>query len=316
MATRLVLDCDTGTDDAVAIMAATGHPALDLMAVTTVNGNVALEHVTENTLRVLDHVGADVGVHPGAPRPLVRPDLPIPRHRLNADNPDFQLALLDLAPSRTPPRPTPAVRFLIDFFNDPGHHDVTLVATGPLTNVALALAADPGLADRIGRLVLMGGAHLGGNVTPAAEFNFWADPEAARAVLSAGIADVVVIALDATHSVPLTHADCDRLDRIGTPAATASAAMVRHRIEQDPGNFDAPSAPVHDPLCLAYLADPAVITAGGRFPVSVETAGEQTLGQLIVDTRPWAPEPANATVAIAASTDNYRGFLFDGCAAR
>lgn len=208
---------------------------------------------------------------------------------------------------------------MIDFFSDPANSDVALVATGPLTNLALALAAEPNLAARISRLVLMGGARLGGNVTPVAEFNFWADPDAARMVLSAGITEVVIFGLDATHSVPLTLSDCDQLDRIGTPAATASAAMVRHRIHQDQGNYpDAtlPSTPVHDPLCLAYLVDADVITEGGRFPVSVETAGEQTLGQLIVDTRPWALEPPNATVALRASADLYRKFLFEGCGAR
>ncbi|WP_091527323.1 nucleoside hydrolase [Microlunatus soli] len=319
MSTRLVLDCDTGTDDAVAIMAGVGHPDLDLVAITTVNGNVALQHSTENTLRALEHVGATVPVHPGSPRPLVRPDLPIPRDVLNADNPDFQVAELDLAPSHSRPSESSAVRFLIDFFADRANDDVALVATGPLTNIALAVAAEPGLANRISRLVLMGGAHLGGNVTPVAEFNIWADPEAARMVLSAGIADVVIFGLDATHSVPLTLADCDHLDRIGTPAGTASATMVRHRIRQDQGTYpdaDLPSAPVHDPLCLAYLVNPEVITEGGRFPVSVETAGEQTLGQLILDTRPWAPEPPNATVALRASAELYREFLFDGCGAR
>jgi inosine-uridine nucleoside N-ribohydrolase len=244
---------------------------------------------------------------------LIRPDLPIPRAILNAGNPDFQVAHLALEPSRTRPRSESAVRFLINFFSDPTNSDVALVATGPLTNVALALAAEPALAQRIDRLVLMGGAHLGGNVTPVAEFNFWADPEAARLVLSAGIREVVLFGLDATHSVPLTAADCDRLDQLGTPAATASARMVRHRISQDPGTYSEPSAPVHDPLCLAYLVHPEVLTSSGRFPVSVETAGEQTLGQLIVDTRPWAPGPANATVAFTASVEVYREFLFAGC---
>src|SRR5262245_19647456 len=164
MAIRIVLDCDTGTDDAFAIMLAALHPGIDLLAVSTVNGNVALPNTTENTLRVLDHIGARVPVYPGAARPFMRPDLPIPRHILNADNPEFQAASLDLPPSVTPVQDRSAVRMLIDTFLDPANDDVVLVATGPLTNIALALITEPRLPARIRRLVLMGGAHLGGNV--------------------------------------------------------------------------------------------------------------------------------------------------------
>lgn len=317
MTTRIVLDCDTGTDDAIAIMLAALHPGIDLMAVSTVNGNVALPYATENTLRVLDHIGADVPVFAGAAHPLVRPDLPIPRDILNADNPEFQVAYLDLAPSVTPAEDTSAVSMLIDTFTDPANDDVVLVATGPLTNVALALIAEPRLAFRIRRMVLMGGAYVGGNVTATAEFNIWVDPEAARTVFSAGLQEIVVVPLDATHSAPLTRADCEAFDALQTPAGSAAAALLRHRIDQDqtPESLKSePSAPVHDPLCIAYLIRPDVITSAGRFPVSVETAGEQTLGQLIVDARPWTSDPVNATVALTASADVFRHVLLEAFA--
>lgn len=317
MTTRLVLDCDTGTDDAVAIMLAALHPDLELLAVSTVNGNVALANTTENTLRVLDHIGVDVPVYPGADRPLIRPDFPIPRHILNADNPEFQVAYLDLAPSRSAVHETSAVRMLIDTFMDPANEDVVLVATGPLTNVALALIAEPRLASRIRQLVIMGGAHDAGNVTARAEFNFWVDPEAARSVLSAGIRDVVIMPLDATHSAPLTLRDCAALDALGTPAATASSQFIRHRITQDhtqAGEGDLASAPVHDPLCVAYLLRPDVITSSGTYPVTVETSGEHTLGEMIVDTRPWASDPVTATVTYTASAEIFREVLLEAFA--
>lgn len=319
MTTRIVMDCDTGSDDAVAIMLAALHPGIDLLAVSTVNGNVPLSHTTENTLRVLDHIGVRVPVHSGAARPLVRPDFPGPRAELNADDPKFQVSLFDLPPSVTPVQPESAVRMLVDTFSDPANADVVLVATGPLTNVALALAAEPALASRISRLVLMGGARVGGNVTGTAEFNLWVDPEAARAVFSAGIADVTVIPLDATHSAPLKLADCAALDALGTRAATLASALVRHRIthDQTPDSAKAePSAPVHDPLCVAALLRPDVITSSGHWPVTVETTGERTLGQLVVDTRPWSAEPATATVALTASADIYREVLFEALARR
>jgi inosine-uridine nucleoside N-ribohydrolase len=300
MTTRIVLD-----------------PGVDLMAVSTVNGNVPLPYATENTLRVLDHVGADVPVFAGAVRPIVRPDFPIPRDILNAGNPEFQVDYLDLAPSVTPVQGTSAVTMLIDTFMDPENDDVVLVATGPLTNVALALSAEPQLASRIGRMVLMGGAYVGGNVTATAEFNIWVDPEAARTVFSAGLQEIVVVPLDATHSAPLTLADCEAFEALQTPAGSAAAALLRHRIEHDQtpaGLKTEPSAPVHDPLCIAYLVRPDVITSARRFPVSVETAGEQTLGQLIIDARPWAPDPVNATVALTASAEVFRDVVLEAFA--
>ncbi|MGN6503292.1 MAG: nucleoside hydrolase, partial [Pseudolysinimonas sp.] len=114
MTTRLILDVDTGTDDAVAIFAAACHPELELLGVTAVNGNVALNYTLENTLRVLDHIGSSVPAFAGADRPIVRPDFPIPRRVLNGDNPEFQVNELDFAPSATPARPESAVRFIVD----------------------------------------------------------------------------------------------------------------------------------------------------------------------------------------------------------
>ena len=314
MTIRLVLDCDPGTDDAFAIMLAALHPATELVAVSTVNGNVSLAHTTQNALRVLDHIGAQVPVYAGADRPLARPDLPIPRHVLNADNPKFQVAELALPPSHSTARDVPAARMLIDTFLDPANADVALVATGPLTNVALALAQEPRLAECIPRLVLMGGAHVGGNITATAEFNLWADPEAARAVFAAGLREITVLPLDATHTAPLTLADCDAFAGLGTPAGDAAAMFLRHRIAQDqtPARLkNEPSAPVHDPLCVTYLIRPEVVTSAGAFPVTVETTGEQTLGQLIVDTRPWTKAAVTATVAFSASTEVFRGVLLE-----
>jgi len=317
MTTRLIIDCDTGTDDAVAIMAAIGHPDLELVAITTVTGNVPLENTTENSLRVVDHLGAAVPVYAGAPRPLMRDDFPTPRSVLNARNPGFQKLFLDLPPSVSPVQTKNAVQFLIDTYADDANLDVVLVAVGPLTNVALALGACPELASRIPKLVIMGGAHDAGNVTARAEFNFWVDPEAARSVLSAGIRDVVIMPLDATHSAPLTLRDCAALDALGTPAATASSQFIRHRIIQDhtqAGEGDLASAPVHDPLCVAYLLRPDVITSSGTYPVTVETSGEHTLGEMIVDTRPWASGPVTATVTYTASAEIFREVLLEAFA--
>lgn len=313
MPIRLILDCDTGSDDAVAILAAATYPALDLVAVTTVNGNVALEHTTDNTLRVLDHIGARVPVYAGAARPFVRPDFPIPRAVLNKGG-SFQRPTLDFPEAVSTVEERSAVAFLIDTYMDDANADVALVAVGPLTNIALALAAEPRLAARIPRLVIMGGAHVGGNVTAAAEFNFWVDPEAAEAVLGAGIGEVVIVPLDATHSAPLSIVDCAELDAIGTPAAKGAARLIRHRL--DHGETGPDATPVHDPICVAYLVRPDIVTESVRAFASVETTGTRTLGELLVDTRPWRTEAANATVALRASVEVYREFLREAFAAR
>jgi len=161
--TRVVLDVDTGTDDAIAIMLAALDPRVELLAVTTVAGNASIEHTTENTLRVLQHIGAEVPVYRGAQGPL----LPSTAVR---DHPDAGQRIhggyLDLPPARTAARGGPAAQFLVDVFDG---SNLTLVPTGPLTNVATALRLDPGIAGRISRLVLMGGGHLRANATAAAE---------------------------------------------------------------------------------------------------------------------------------------------------
>jgi inosine-uridine nucleoside N-ribohydrolase len=309
--TRFVLDCDTGSDDAIAILAAASHPGLEPVAITTVGGNVALEHVTANTLSVLDHVGAAVPVHAGADRPFLRPDMPIPRDVLNKDS-AFQQARLGFPEPVSTARSEDAVAFLTAFYMDEANADTTLVATGPLTNVALAVTAEPRLAERVPRLVIMGGAHANGNVTAAAEFNFWADPEAATVVLAAGIREVVIVPLDATHSAPLTERDCVEFDRIGTPAAAGAAMLLRHRLGHDraaAAEAAEAAAPVHDPMCVAYLVRPDLFTERVRAFASVETTGERTVGELLVDTRPGCPEPPNATVALRASPEVYRDFL-------
>lgn len=314
MSTRLILDCDTGTGDAIAIMVAVGHPQLELVAVTTVNGNVPVENTTDNTLRVLDYIGARVPVYAGSQRPIARVDFPIPRTVLNADNPEFQVLQLDLPAAVTPPQEGSAVRFLIDTYLRDDAADTALVATGPLTNIARALQIEPRIATRIRRLIVMGGAINGGNVTAAAEFNFWADPEAAETVLSAGIPDITILPLEATHSAPITLNDCDEFDALGTRAALATSAFVRHRIRTQLPDGTV-GTPVHDALCVAYLIDPTIITSWTTRPVHVETAGLWTEGEMIVDQRPWTVEPPNARIALNANADRYAALLNDSLGA-
>jgi inosine-uridine nucleoside N-ribohydrolase len=232
---------------------------------------------------------------------------------LNGDKPAFQVAYLDFPPSTTPVQDTNAVQFLIDSYLSDEHADTVLVAVGPLTNLALALAAEPRLAARIPRLVIMGGSIGWGNVTPAAEFNFWVDPEAAEAVLTAGLRDVTIFPLDATHAAPVSLADCALFDEMGTPAAVGSSSLIRHRIGNYPDAPDAAklTAPVHDALCVAYLVRPDVVTESGEYPVHVETRGERTLGAMVVDDRPWSEDAPTARVVRRADAQIFVDFLSD-----
>jgi inosine-uridine nucleoside N-ribohydrolase len=313
MTTRLILDCDTGTDDAVAIMAAALHPELELVAVTTVNGNVPLANVNENTLRVLDLIGSNIPVYSGAPRPFVRSDFPIPRKVLSGEGEGVHPDYLDLPPAISALQRESAVSFLTDYYMGDDSADTVLVATGPLTNVALALAAEPQLVHRISRLVIMGGARGWGNVTPSAEFNVWVDPEAAEAVLSSGIRDITIVPLDATHSAPVSLADCERFDAIASPAALASSAFIKYRIVNysDAPGAEKVSAPVHDALCVASLVHPEVLSDVHLYPVHVETRGEFTLGEMVMDARPWSESKRNARVALCADAQIFVQFLAD-----
>lgn len=301
--TPVILDCDTGTDDAVAVLFAALHPDLDLLGVTTVWGNHDVRYTTDNTLRVLDLVGrGDVGVHPGSNRP-VRPriaDLPSGRD--------------DLAPTIGLPAPTsapgaPAVDWLVETLRATTE-PVALVPTGPLSNVAAAVAADPRIVGAVGRLVVLGGTHRQAGVTPYAERNVWCDPEAAHDVLAAGFRDVLLVTMDATFSAPLTAADVARLRDVGTVAATTAADLVEQRIEwyrRDDAMAALGGAPLHDPLAVAALVAPGLLTVL-RASVEVERADETTYGATRF--RAETDERKGAVgVAVRADHDRYVDLL-------
>jgi inosine-uridine nucleoside N-ribohydrolase len=299
--TKLILDVDTGTDDAVALMLAALHPALDLVGATTVNGNVPVDMTTENTLRVFDHIGRDVPVHRGLAAPLARPDFPVPRDTPVPGTTRVHGGYLDIPPARSAAAAAAAVEFLIETYRNAAD-EIILVPTGPLTNVAAALKLEPRLVQLIPEIVLMGGGHYCGNITPLAEFNVWADPEAARVVFTCGIPRLTIVPLDATHRALLTLADCDALDALGTPAATACATFTRRRItgyDSDQPMERPGTAPVHDALCVAAVIDRSVITTR-RVHADVETHGELTVGQTVFDVAARGGEPPNADVAFDA----------------
>ncbi len=322
MPTRLVLDCDTGDDDAVAIMLAALHPDLELVAVTTVNGNVEVNYCTDNSLRVLDYIGrGTIPVYEGASSPLARDDFPIPRAVLpsHTDNQHYSKSL-DLPTATSTKQGEVAAKFLVRCFQQSyeSEQEVVLVAVGPLTNLALAIKLDPSFASHVKRLVIMGGGHEGGNETASAEFNIWADPEAAHVVLTSGIEEIVLVPLDATHRALVSGDDCARLRSLGTAAGRATAMLVEQRIRfyeewqpMDRRKF----VPVHDALCVAYLVDPSVISIQ-KYWVDVETHGELTLGRTVIDTHGRSRREPTVWVALDAEESKFVRILMGTFASR
>jgi inosine-uridine nucleoside N-ribohydrolase len=293
------------------------HPALDLVACTTVNGNVEVRHCTDNTLRVLDHIGrADVPVHEGLSRPLVRPDFPIPRSVEDRAG-KFHGRTLPLPPTSRTKADAGAVEFLIETYRA-ATEEITLVPVAPLTNIAAALALYPQLVDRVQEIVIMGGGHEIGNVTPSAEFNIWGDPEAASVVFAAGFRKLTLVTLDATHRALVSRADCARLRALGTVAGQAAAQITEPRIaahDESQRMAVAGAAPVHDALCVAYLIDASVI-ATRRLHVAVETAGTLTVGRTVIDTHFRGGGEPQCDVAFDADARRFVELLMETFAQR
>jgi inosine-uridine nucleoside N-ribohydrolase len=293
----LIIDCDPGHDDAMALMLAVASPELELTAVTTVAGNQTIEKVTANAIRVLDVAGSDVPVAAGAHRPLVHPaDTAADVHgESGLDGPD-------LPPPSRPPEDVHAVELMARRLRERPH---TLAAVGPLTNVALLLAVHPELAGRIERLVIMGGAVGNGNVTPAAEFNIWVDPEAAQRVFTSDL-DLTMVGLDVTHEALLSAEAAEGLRAAGRSGAVVADlhAFYRRFHEQVYGHD---STPVHDALAVASLIRPELLGTE-LLPVEVETGYGPARGRTIVD-RLRRTGPGNARVALEVDADGFISLL-------
>jgi len=299
MSTPILLDCDPGHDDAIALLLALASPELELLGVTTVAGNQTLEKTTANAIRVLDFVGRDdVPVAAGAAAPLVRePYVAAYVHgETGLDGPD-------LPPPRREPLPQHAVDFLAEQIRA-RNGAVTLVPTAPLTNIALLLALHPDARPE--RIVLMGGAIAEGNVTPAAEFNIWADPEAAARVFASGI-DLTMVGLDATHRALLTPAHEQRLEgRVGEMVR----ALLRFYGEFHRRHYGWEGSPIHDAVAVAHVACPDLLETLAR-GVKIDTGPELSRGRTYVDLwRRMGWEP-NAHVAVEIRAQAFLDLLVE-----
>jgi inosine-uridine nucleoside N-ribohydrolase len=295
--TRIVLDCDPGHDDAIALLLALASPELELAGVTTVAGNQTLAKTTANALRVLEHVGrADVPVAAGADRPLVREPF-VAAHVHGESGLD--------GPSLPPPAGAPLGLHAVEFLAEHAAGQ-TLVAVGPLTNVALYLAIHPRAVPA--RIVLMGGAIAEGNVTPAAEFNIWADPEAARRVFESGI-DVTMVGLDVTHKALMTPAHAHRLRTAGR-AGKLVAELFDFYHGYHARTYGLPGSPIHDALAVAQVARPQLLDTKHRH-VAVDCESELCRGRTVVDLWCRTGSEPNAHVAVDVDADAFLELLLE-----
>lgn len=300
MATKLILDTDPGHDDAIALLLALASPEVEVLGVTSVSGNQTLEKTTTNALKILEFVDrTDIPVHVGCDRPLVREQWAAAyvHGESGLDGPD-------LPDPTTQPAEGHAIDFIAETVQE--NDDVVLVPVGPLTNVGLLLARYPGIESRIARIVLMGGAIAEGNVTPAAEFNIWADPEAAHRVFTSGI-DVTMVGLDVTHKALFTQAHIGRLaGRVGE--MVTELLRFYDTFHRTVYNFE--GSPIHDALAVAHVLNPDLVGTLKR-NVEIDTESELCRGRTVVDLWQRTDREPNAHVGVEVDSDGFLELLVE-----
>jgi inosine-uridine nucleoside N-ribohydrolase len=300
---KILLDCDPGHDDAIALLLALASPEVDLVGITTVHGNQTLPKTTVNALKLLEFTGrTDVPVAAGADRPIVRE--PFVAEYVHGESGMDGPALPE---PTTAPDPRHAVEFIADTIRE-SVEPITLVPTGPLTNIGLFLNMHPDVAEKVERIVLMGGAYGEGNVTPAAEFNIWVDPEAAERVFQSGL-DVTMIGLDVTHQAifgPEPTAELKSAGRVG--AMVAELLEFYGRFHKQSYGWD--GSPIHDAVAMAHAFKPGIVETR-HAGVKVDCGEELGRGRTNCDLRGrvgWAP---NAHVAVGIDADAFIGLLVE-----
>ena len=307
MTYKTIIDCDPGQDDAVAILLALASPEeIELLGITTVSGNVPLELTTRNARMMCDLAGRfDMPVFKGCSKPIRRELM-----TAEAIHGDTGINGIDTFDPVTPLQAGHAVHYLIDTLNTVDDASITLVVTGPLTNVATAIEEAPEIVPKIERIVLMGGAmREGGNRTPSAEFNILVDPEAADLVLRCG-RPITQMGLDVTHQVLSTRDRVERIKSLGNSVAVATAGMLSFFDRFDTKKYSSKGAPLHDPCTIAWLIRPQLFVSK-RCNVVVETLSELTLGHTAVDFWHVTDRPHNVDWVYEVDADGFYNLLVE-----
>jgi inosine-uridine nucleoside N-ribohydrolase len=304
----VLLDCDPGHDDALAILLAAGSPAIDLLGITTVAGNQTLPKTTLNARRICTAAGiTSVPIAAGRAQPLYGQLRPAPgiHGESGLDGPAFGEPAVGV-------EPVGAVEFLRRVILD-ADQPVTLVATGPLTNVAALLLAHPDVAGGLREIVVMGGSTERGNVTPYAEFNIQTDPEAAAIVVGSGL-PVTLCGLNVTHQALATSAVLDRIAALGTPLARICVDLLTFFADSYRRVFGFDAPPLHDPVAVARVIDPTVVTTVAA-NVVIELAGIHTRGATVIDLHQVTGRPPDTQVATSLDVDRFWQLIVTAIAA-
>ncbi|NDV86270.1 nucleoside hydrolase [Aurantimonas aggregata] len=305
MSEKVIFDTDPGQDDAVALLAALASPeAIEVLGIVTVAGNIPLSHTTRNALSLVELAGrTDVPVHAGCERPMLRP-LVTAEHvhgPTGLDGPDLPPPVVTASPQH-------GVDFLIDTIRAHPPQTIRLLALGPLTNIGVAVAKAPDIAARLKDIVLMGGGYFEvGNITPAAEFNFYVDPEAASIVFASGAA-ITVLSLDVTHQMRATRERIATFRDLSNRSGAAVAAMLDFSEGFDVEKYQWEGAPLHDPCVTAFVLAPETFT-GRAVNVEIETGSALTRGMSVVDYWGVTGRPKNAFWVRSGDADAYFALL-------
>ncbi len=315
---KVILDVDTGTDDAVAIILAALSPQLELLGVSTVNGNRGIEYTTENTLRVKDLLKAEFPVYKGCALPIAstlikgRKDN-IPWTGMENESENVHEDYLDLPEAVAKVEDLNAVSWLVQTLMET-EEKITLIPVGPLTNIATALRIEPRIKNNIEEIIIMGGGHIEQNVTPAAEFNFWVDPEAAKIVMDSGC-KLTMVPLDATHAAAVSINLRADLLKAGTPVADFVANVIASRLEGynrwQPMD-DTTTVPIHDALAVAAAFAPDVLENVVHCNVDIDVSGGLCDGQSVCDIhKKDKKKEANCDVALSANAKLFEKVLLE-----
>lgn len=298
----VIIDCDPGHDDAIALLLTLASPEIDLQGITTVSGNHTVERTTANALRILDYLEqGGIPVTPGSPQPLIRAS-----YLVTDVHGESGLDGSDLPEPIQQPSPGHAIDWIARTV-ERSPTPVTIVALGPLTNIGLFLIRYPDLASQLRRIVLMGGAIAEGNMTPAAEFNIWVDPEAAHRVFASEV-DVTMVGLDVTRHALFTPDDIDRF-AAGGRAGRLIAKLTASYLEFHRRHYHVAAAPIHDPVVVAHLLDSQLLETE-HCAVRVDTGPEPSRGRTYVDRWGDTSWERNSEVAVGIDVARFRDLLF------
>ena len=302
--TKIILDCDPGHDDAIAIMLAGKHPKIDLLGITVVAGNQTLEKTGLNTLNLCQYLDIEVPVCLGVSEPLIKesqvcPDIhgetgldgfDFPELKINFDN-------------------RPAVHFIVETLLK-SEEKITVVTTGPMTNLAIALKLFPNIKEKIEEVVLMGGSYQNGNVTPAAEYNIYADPEAAYIVFNSGL-KIKMFGLDVTRKVMVLKEVIERMEKINNKASILFSKLMKVFNENQLKTFGLPGGPLHDPLPIVYLINPEVADLS-HVNCQIDISHGPSYGRTNCDLFDYLKLEKNTYVATKVDVDKYWDIIEEG----